>query len=133
MPRRRPDQVGAVRRHKMPPGQTVSVVTGVSARTQSDISRFEDTRLSPGEVAAAVAGWARMVRAPVRRLVVSGGCEVYGCCDHRRTLEQALRVLPPRSGRELRCVVQPLDEIYLSRTVEDSTADPSAPWWARRC
>lgn len=52
--------------------------------------------------------------------------------DARADLEFALHALPRRAARELRSLVNPLDEIYLSNTSPDPYAPPDQPWWQRR-
>ncbi|MFJ2838215.1 MULTISPECIES: hypothetical protein [Nocardia] len=53
--------------------------------------------------------------------------------NSREVLEQALCALPRAAARELRVLVRPLDERFLSRTHPDPTAAPDSPWWQRRC
>jgi hypothetical protein len=47
-------------------------------------------------------------------------------------LENAMRTLPRMLARELRELVDPLDDRYRAVTVPDPFAAPDAPWWARR-
>ena len=43
-----------------------------------------------------------------------------------------MRSLPTKPARELRKLVEPLDDRYRAATVPDPFADPCEPWWARR-
>jgi hypothetical protein len=82
-----------------------------------------------GSIARALWSWAlegkgRLVRYPC-------------CCDEdpcqaRWVLENAMRTLPRMLARELRELVDPLDDRYRAVTVPDPFAAPDAPWWARR-
>ncbi|WP_406291653.1 hypothetical protein [Embleya sp. NBC_00896] len=71
-------------------------------------------------------------------LALSGGCgcplcNPYYTTDERAVLELALHALPPRAARELRGMVQPLDDLYISQTWPDPFAPLDDGWWARRC
>ncbi|MEV6399866.1 hypothetical protein AB0M39_34625 [Streptomyces sp. NPDC051907] len=48
-------------------------------------------------------------------------------------LELALHALPRRAARELRGMVEPLDDLYIARSRPDPHASPDDGWWARRC
>ncbi|MFC9325591.1 hypothetical protein [Kitasatospora sp. NPDC057015] len=139
MARRAPGQVRARLSRRVRPEQGRTIVPGVSARTQRGIAAFEDSQLWPGAVADAMARWVGTARGPARGPAApqARGCGVEACCPTeahpRELLERALGGLPSGAARELRRRVDPLDERYLSRTVVDSYADPSWPWWLRRC
>jgi hypothetical protein len=60
-------------------------------------------------------------------------CGPFFTTEVRAVLEVALHALPPRAARELRGLVDPLDELYLSRSWPDPTVSPNEGWWARRC
>lgn len=107
-----------------------------SGRLAGAVARLERDRLWPGAVAAALRQWSKVAHQPA--LASLGGCSCPLCNpfymnDERDVLELALHALPRTAARELRALVEPLDELYLAR----SWADPSAPahyaWWARRC
>jgi hypothetical protein len=121
------------------PGRGSKVVPGVSTRGHGEIAEFEDSSLWPGAIADAITRWSRTGHGPARRLTVPeyGSCGVEECCPSdthpRKLLERALRGLAVSASRELRRLVQPLDDLYCSRTIVDSCADPSQPWWLRRC
>ncbi|MFE0026840.1 hypothetical protein [Amycolatopsis sp. NPDC059021] len=96
----------------------------VSASTSHAIAVLERARLRPGAIAEALAGWSRFVRGPVRALdeYTPEECPCPGCQWHdpvvrRETLRLALFALPVRAARELRALVEPLDEVYLSRSI----------------
>ncbi|GAA2627445.1 hypothetical protein GCM10010411_75710 [Actinomadura fulvescens] len=139
MARRPPGQVRVNLPRRLRPGQGRTIVSGVSARAQSEIAKFEDACLWPAAIADAVMRWSGTVHGPARSLTVPEfrGCGVEACCPPdthpRKLLAQALRGLPPSGSRELRRLVQPLDDLYCSRTIVDSYADPSDAWWLRRC
>lgn len=50
----------------------------------------------------------------------------------RGVLEALLHALSPRAARDLRALIEPLDERFLRRTVNDPFAPPDAPWWMSR-
>jgi hypothetical protein len=60
-------------------------------------------------------------------------CDPFLATDERAVLELALHALPPRMARELRRLVDPLDELYIARSWPDSFASPHAEWWEQRC
>ncbi|MFE0308808.1 hypothetical protein [Amycolatopsis sp. NPDC058986] len=85
---------------------------------------LERARLRPGAIAEALAGWARFVRGPVRALddYTPEDCTCPGCrwddpVVRREALRLALFALPAKASRELRALVEPLDEVYLSRSI----------------
>ena len=100
------------------------------------ISRLERDRLWPGAVAQALRRWSQLAHRPGRALSDGCGCPL---CDRllttevRAVLEMALHALPSRAARELRGLVEPLDELYLARSWPDPTVPPEEGWWVRRC
>ncbi|MFF8534320.1 hypothetical protein ACF07B_20650 [Streptomyces sp. NPDC015532] len=44
-----------------------------------------------------------------------------------------MHALPRQAARELRRLVQPLDDLYIAKTWPDPFASPGDGWWARRC
>lgn len=120
-------------------GQSRRATPGISARTQREIAAFEDSRLWPGAIAEASTRWANIVHGPARSLLKPefGRCGIEACCPTdthpRKLLEQAMSGLSQGSSRELLRRVEPLDMLYLSRTIADPDADPTEPWWLRRC
>lgn len=124
MPRRRPHEL-RVRRSdaKKEPG-----LPRGSARLVSALAVLERHGLD------SVAGALRVWRLEVRGQLVLTGCDH---CDEspieaRRTLDAALRSLPPRPARELREMVAPLDALYVAKTVPDPSVHPDVPEWLRR-
>ena len=98
-----------------------------SARLTGAVSRWEKF---PGEVALALKFWGEAVRRPHHVHYRTGGWDFPH--ELRDRLEDALRALPRKAGRELLELVRPLDEIYLANTVHDPFAARGDPWWHRR-
>jgi hypothetical protein len=121
MPRRRPSQVRAAQPIRRRPGQKIRQVSGVSAATLRAIAELEHTRPRPGDIAEALDAWAGFVRGPTR--AITGYTPEYDCCRwhdpvvHRELLHMALHALPTKAARELRALIQPLDETYLRRSI----------------
>lgn len=120
----------------MQPGETLSVVDGLTARAVSQIQALESSRLGPGSVARALAQWKQTVhRRDVPALLDDIGSHACPCCDPteaREVLDQALTRLEPRARRELRAVVERLDDLFRDRTIHDPQAPPEWPWWRQR-
>lgn len=112
MPRRRPTQVRAHQR-------LVRQIPGVSAPALRAVTDLERTRLWPDAVADALDGWARFVRGPLEEYRPTGcldaTCQRADPAVCRETLRTAVHALPARAARELRALVEPLDETYLTR------------------
>ncbi|MDG4809961.1 hypothetical protein O7634_24685 [Micromonospora sp. WMMD1120] len=107
----------------------------MSGKVAADIVRLErrDKRLRLGDIARALRGWSRQARGPASDLLDEfGGCPCGCTSHHRHVLDLALRALPRRTARELRSVVEAADDRFLSRTLANPWADPSAPWWQQR-
>ena len=51
----------------------------------------------------------------------------------RNTLEEAMRALNRRQRAALRREVARLDNLSEQKTLNDPLANPSLPWWSRRC
>ena len=138
MPRRRPSQIRAAcrRDRRQTHAGSQPGLTAGSGALASAVTRLERERLWPGAIAQALRQWSRIARRP--NLALSGGCGCPLCnpfytTDERAVLELALHALPARSARELRSLVEPLDELYLKRTWPDPNAPAEDGWWARRC
>ena len=78
----------------------------------------------PGAVARALVVWSKFVHGPIK--VIAGheqGPSEWQCSDEddpgwsRTVLRSALHVLPVKAARELRALVRPLDDLYLTRTI----------------
>ncbi len=126
MPRRRPSRVRAESRDRSPylrdqPGPASASSALVAALRVLDRERF-----LPGAGVRALRRWAEISREPRPYC-----CP---CCDegHREVIEVALHALPPRTARELRALVEPLDAAFAARTSPDPFAPPDDPWWLRR-
>lgn len=95
----------------------------MSAGTLRAIAEFENERMHPGAIAEALDMWTRHVRGPTRRFYDDPSpCPCPGCSGEdlawgRAELGAALRALPIKAARELRARVQPLDAVYLARTL----------------
>ncbi|GAA2805591.1 hypothetical protein GCM10010452_37950 [Crossiella cryophila] len=88
------------------------------------IAELERDRLKPGAIAEALDGWSRFVHGTRHTLATYApeDCPCPGCqwddpVERRKALLLALHVLPTRAARELRALIRPLDERYLSRSV----------------
>lgn len=97
------------------------MIDGVSPYALAVIARLEWTRddLWPGKVATALRMWRGFVRSPYRRLWLDypdSGCGIFECCgsprEARETLEVVIAAMSERSSRELRRLVDRLDEMY---------------------
>jgi hypothetical protein len=115
---------------------TLSIVDGLTARSVSQIQFLERSRLGPGSVARALTEWKRTVRrrdvSVLFEEIAQHGCP---CCDPteaREVLQQTLSLLEPRARRELWAIVEPLDELFRSRTIHDPHSLPGQPWWLQR-
>jgi hypothetical protein len=111
------------------------VVPGLSGAAQRAVAAFELARDRPGGIAAAMEGWERFVRGSPRHEPVGYSDQVHypswneADLDGRVLLEQALRALPSRAARELRCVVGVVDRIYLARVRPDPRSNGCEDWW----
>lgn len=118
---------------RVPAYPKLSVIDGLPAGTARRIALLERSRLGPGTVRRALAGWKRTVhRRNIRDVLDEAACP---CCDpaeDRDVLQQALNLLDPRSRRELRALVEPLDDLFQKWTVHDPQAGPDRPWWRQR-
>ncbi|MFC3381920.1 hypothetical protein [Couchioplanes azureus] len=107
----------------------------MSAGTAREIRCYERSRLWPGAVARALAGWKRAVHRPVTDLLqdaLSAGCP---CCDpleHRDVLARALQGLGRTARRELQAQVSAWDDVFRRRTHPDPQKPAEWPWWRRR-
>jgi hypothetical protein len=95
---------------------------------------MSDPKLYYGSIAGAFIAWKRLVHGPIRQARTGGvghGCD---CCEppHRRELlDLAMQRLPKRSARELRRLLEPLDERFIERTIP-VPGRPKGPWWTYR-
>lgn len=138
MPRSRPSRLRAeCRRYRQrSSGVSEPGLARGSSRLAGAISRLESDRLWPGAVAQALRRWSQLAHRPSRALSEGCGCPLcdpFFTTEVRAVLEVALHALPSRTARELRGLVEPLDELYLARSWPDPTVSPEEDWWVRRC
>ncbi len=126
MPRKRPGRLRTLHPRALRPGDTIPQVDRVSASTLRAIAELERTRLRAGAIAESVRRWAVFVRSPARELddCAPEPCPCPNCQRRdpvvcRAELRTALHALPTTAARELRTLVQPLDETYLARALPD--------------
>jgi len=121
MPRRRPGEVRATQLAPCRPAVRSVMLQGVSPYALAVITRLEQARDGwwPGVVGAALWKWYCFVRNPYRRVWVDypdGGCGIFECCGSpwlaRDMIEVVLTAMSPRSGRDLRRIVDRLDQMY---------------------
>jgi hypothetical protein len=93
---------------------------------------IEHGPLAPGQVARELRLWEELARSGLTG--APGSCGIIECCGTRPrgTLDDAIRLLPPRAKPVLARLVRRADRVYLSRTWPDLYASPQAPWWERR-
>ena len=137
MPRRRPSELRVERRRSQRLQCEVAEpgLARGSGKLAGAVARLERDQLWLGAVAAALRQWSRVAHRP--GLAVAGGCGCPLCNpfymnDERAVLELALHALPHGAARELRALVEPLDELYLAGTWQNSSAPAHYAWWARR-
>ncbi|MEV6243280.1 hypothetical protein [Lentzea sp. NPDC051838] len=118
MPRK---PASAVRRDIPPlPGRDdeLNDVRGVSPRTRQDIRKLELARWSRGAVRSCLRTWRLEACGPPCRLQLEGECrEPWDHDDghwEREQLEEVLHQLPARAARELRRLVERIDNHHLS-------------------
>lgn len=135
MPRKRPAALRAAIPRRREIRESRAHLRGISGKVVADIVRLErrNNQLWPGDISRAFQGWIRIARGPMTEFLDDfGGCPC-GCTkDYRDVLEIALRSLPRQAARELRCLVDATDQLFISRTLPDLWADPHDPWWKQR-
>jgi hypothetical protein len=120
MPRRRP---GRVRAEQQPRHQLTyrPFIAGLSSPALAEVARVETCRnyLWVGVTADAIKIWRGFVQNPYRRLWIDyedGGCGVWQCCSNpseaREILEAVILGMSRRRARELRSLVDQLDDLY---------------------
>ncbi|MFE5808633.1 hypothetical protein [Streptomyces sp. NPDC056491] len=136
MPRKAPSQVRMDLPARIPALPERGVVPGVSAATLAAIARVEHRRFRRGDTYRSLRHWHRTVYQRGPWIIYPAADDDHGCCDSvgwcRGTLESICHLLPPRARRQLRAVINPLDERFLARTLNDPYAAPDDPWWRRR-
>lgn len=97
-------------------------VDRVSAATSRAIREFERARSDPGLVAQSLRTWSRFVHGPARAIVADlRYTDDWHDADDpftaRCMLRTALTAMPRKAARELRTLLEPLDERYLARSL----------------
>jgi hypothetical protein len=111
-------------------------VPGLSGAANAAVRVLERDRMVPGVVSVALSVWSARVHGSTRRWRRWEAVFTCPCCGAgwaRDTLQETLSVLPPRAATELETQVERLDEVLLTRTHHDPSADPEKEWWHRRC
>ena len=135
MPRRRPSTLRAKVDVSFLPRSRYSKIGRISGAAQSQVILLERTRFRPGSVATSLARWTDLARTPRgRRLeLYSAGCGEPGCCpppgDDRDLLEYAVRAMPRKSARELRAILDALDEAIMSHPDLAHSHVFRGRWW----
>lgn len=144
MARRSPAHVRATQRRR--DKNSTYQIPGASAALRGAITRIEQRHLWPGAVQAAFRRWHRSVHDhPLRhggwggtRYIASG----FACCEYctpdeyttnsREVLDTAIRLLPARTGHELRQLVDSLDQSLFAYARRDASIVTDGPWWPSR-
>lgn len=112
-----------------------SKVGRISGSAQAQVIHAERTRFGPGAVARALDLWAAIARAPddLPERIFWPGCGERSCCpspgDDREVLERVIRSMPRKSAKELRAIVQPLDDAITSHPSFAFTYLAEGNWW----
>ena len=111
-------------------------IPGLSGPANAAVRQLEQQRWLPGAAAAAVSLWSMHVYGSQRRWRPWEAEFTCSCCGEgsaRERLDEALAMLPRQAARELRTVVDRLDDALLSRTYHDPHLPDDVAWWRRRC
>jgi hypothetical protein len=130
VPRRPPSRVRAHRRRPRRP----TPIDGVPLATCRALDRLDRPSLTSRSVRDGLVEWHRVAQQPVAELrrEYNDWIRFIGPFA-RHTLEQAMNALPRHHRAPLRREVARIDAVFLDRTLNDPRADPSRPWWERRC
>ncbi|MFD7910771.1 hypothetical protein ACFV30_08575 [Streptomyces sp. NPDC059752] len=118
MPRRRPGRIRAGIPDRRRPHSSRPAIDRLSPRALSEIVRLERTRnyLQPGDIGTALRLWKDYVHRPERELWHDdefGSVHGY-CCGNpleaRALLDGVIRAMSHRGARELRKVIEELDD-----------------------
>jgi hypothetical protein len=119
MPRKRPGRIRAEQQLRPRSLTYRPIITGLSSPALAEVARVEQSRnyLWPGVTAVAVRRWQGFVHNPYRRLWIhDDGCGVWECCGNpleaREFLEAVILGMSRRRARELRHLVDELDDMY---------------------
>jgi hypothetical protein len=142
MPRSRPSAIRAHLSRRADDTRPVprrTVVPGVGTATAAAILRWESTHpyLAVGSVARALSVWSRLAQGPLRRLIDELKPACCPCCaqgpEQRDILQAALVGVPARHARDLRRLVDSMDDLVVRRTVAVPDTPLGLPWWYGRC
>jgi hypothetical protein len=101
--------------------------------TSHALDRLDRPTINSEQVGQALATWQHVAHLP--RDVLSGPhndwTDFIGPTA-RAQLEQALHALSQRQAASLRTLVERADETLRAKTLNNPTAEPSQPWWAKR-
>lgn len=128
MPRRRPSRLrAAVGR------PATRAIPGVPLATALALDRLDRSEISSLRVNQALETWKRTAALPEAVLSAphSDWTEFIGPTA-RDELERALQALPTRQAAALRVLIARADDAFREKTLNNPTADPLQPWWARR-
>ncbi|RQX17629.1 hypothetical protein DDE19_10730 [Micromonospora ureilytica] len=108
-------------------------IDGLSKGANAAIVRLEGTHPGFVPVATALDGYRRAIRRSGRWLDLGDDCSCPGCdvLYQRDVLGDAMRRLPTAAFRELRRVVEPLDEEFRRKTLPDPRAAELSAWHAQ--
>lgn len=127
---------GALRAQSKLAGQDagkINPIDGLSSRTNAAIVRLQLRHPKIGSIATALTSYRRAIWRSGRWLDLLNDCPCPSCdpVDQRDVLEGAMRRLPPAARRELRRVVDALDEEFLRKTLPDPRAAKLSTWHAQ--
>ncbi len=125
---------GAIRAPQSRPAQKVRLVDGLPGRANAEVLQLQRRRPDLS-VVESLATYRREIRRPGRWLrLLENDCPCPACdvTHHRDVLEAAMHALPGPAARELRRIVDALDDEFLRKTLPDPHAPPDLPWWHRR-
>jgi hypothetical protein len=112
---------------------TTTPIPGVPMATSRALDRLARPEVSSPRVRDALVAWQRVASLSRADLGAphNDWTEFVGPMI-RGELEQALLALPRRHAALLRAVVDPADDEFRAKTLNNPKADPSRPWWERR-
>ncbi|GAB7106705.1 hypothetical protein JCM4814A_50190 [Streptomyces phaeofaciens JCM 4814] len=135
MPRRRPSALRSERLARTVRRRRYPSIDRLSGSCTADLRRLERSRFLPEETEEAFWHWKSLAHGPLRLIadpVTAQRCGIPGCCDissFRDHLEAVLHALPKKSARELRALVEALDDKILRRVRAIQVDNLGEPWW----
>ncbi|WP_129841989.1 hypothetical protein [Streptomyces sp. RFCAC02] len=121
MPRNRPGRLRAEQPRASRHGQGREPrIAGLTSAAHAEIRHIERTRghLAPGDTATALRLWREFVHDPRHRFLdtEARGCTIWECCGDpyqaRDSLEAVILAMSRRRGRELRRLIDALDDLW---------------------